>query len=46
MKASFIRVKRIRNGRFAYLLKEFIDDGEAEAIVLAVKSNSDLIIIG
>ncbi len=44
-KADFIRVVEISDKRLAEFLKEYIDDGEAESIVLAMENNADLIIL-
>ncbi len=43
--ASFIHVEKTRDERFASLLKEFIDGGEAEAIALALEVNADLLLV-
>ena len=34
MEASFMHVEKVRNMRLVALLEEFVDTGEAEAIVL------------
>ncbi len=45
MKASFIRVEKVRNTRLTALLEEFVDTGESEAIVLALERNADLLLV-
>ncbi len=45
MESSFIRVEKVRNMRPVALLEEFIDSGEAEAIVLALERNADLLLV-
>ena len=45
VKANFIRVERARNMRLVALLEEFVDTGEAEAIVLALERNADLLLV-
>jgi len=44
-RADFIRAEKIRDKRLASLLKEYVDDGEAEAIVLALEASADLILV-
>jgi len=39
LRAGFIRVEEVRDRRLAMLLKELVDDGEAEAITLALSSS-------
>ncbi len=43
-RAGFIRVKEVHDGRLVSLLEEFIDQDEAEAIVLALESGADLLL--
>ncbi len=38
-------MERAHNERLASLLKDFVDDGEAEAIVLALEVNADLLLV-
>jgi len=45
LRAGFIHVKKIHDVRFASLLKEFIDEGEAEATALALEVNADLLLV-
>ncbi len=45
MEASFILVEKVRNMRLIALLEEFVDTGEAEAIVLALERNADLLLV-
>jgi len=45
LRAGFIHVARVRNKRLALLLKEFVDEGEAEAITLALEVNADILLI-
>ncbi len=45
MEASFIHVEKVRNMRLVALLEEFVDTGEAEAIVLALERNADLLLV-
>ena len=45
VKANFICVERARNMRLVALLEEFVDTGEAEAIVLALERNADLLLV-
>jgi len=44
-RASFIHVEKARNKRLVSLLEEFVDRGEAEAIVLALELNADLLLV-
>ncbi len=44
-RARFIHVERVRSERLASLLKEFVDEGEAEAITLALEVNADILLI-
>jgi len=44
-RASFIRVEKVHNKRLVSLLEEFVDRGEAEAIVLALELNADLLLV-
>jgi len=41
----FIHVERVRNERLASLLKEFVDEGESEAIMLALEVNADILLV-
>jgi len=43
--AGFIHVKRVGNRRLVALFEEFVDEGEAEAIVLALEFNADLLLV-
>ena len=43
--AGFIHVGRAGNRRLVTLLEEFVDSGEAEAIVLALERNADLLLV-
>ncbi len=45
LRAEFIRVARVHNKRLTLLLKEFVDEGEAEAITLALEVNADVLLI-
>ncbi|MEB3765648.1 MAG: DUF3368 domain-containing protein [Desulfurococcales archaeon] len=45
MKAGFIHVEKVRNVRLVALLEEFVDTGEAEAIVLALERNAGLLLV-
>ncbi|ALU11850.1 hypothetical protein EYM_05385 [Ignicoccus islandicus DSM 13165] len=45
LRAGFIRVKEVRDRRLAMLLKELVDDGEAEAITLALEVDADVLLI-
>ena len=45
MRAGFIRVEEVHGKRLASLLKEFIDEDEAEAITLALEINADILLI-
>lgn len=44
-RADFIQVEKTYNKRLAALLEEFVDKGEAEAIVLALQLNADVVLI-
>jgi len=44
-RARFIHVERVRSERLASLLKEFVDDGEAEAIALALDISADILLV-
>jgi len=44
-KAGFIRVKKARNRRLVSLLEDFVDEGEAEAIALAMEVGADLLLL-
>jgi len=43
--ARFIRVEEVHDRRLALLLKELVDDGEAEAITLTLEVNADVALI-
>jgi len=45
LRADFIYVKGVRDERLAMLLEEFVDKGEAEAIVLALEVNANLLLV-
>jgi len=45
MEASFIHVEKVGNMRLVALLEEFVDTGEAEAIVLALERNANLLLV-
>ena len=45
VRSEFIYVARVRNKRLASLLKEFVDEGEAEAITLALEVNAGILLI-
>jgi len=44
-RARFIHVERVRSERLAFLLKEFVDDGEAEAIALALDISANILLV-
>jgi len=44
LKARFIHVEEMHRKRLALLFKEFVDDGEAEAITLALEINADILL--
>ncbi len=45
LRARFIHVERVRSGRLASLLKEFVDDGEAEAIALTLDISANILLV-
>ncbi len=45
VRAGFLHVERARNMGLVALLEEFIDTGEAEAIVLALELKADLLLV-
>ena len=45
VRADFIHVGRSGNRGLVALLEEFVDSGEAEAIVLALERNADLLLV-
>ncbi len=44
-RAIFIKTVNISDKKLIKFLKEYIDDGETESIVLAIENNADLIIL-
>ena len=45
LRSNFIYVKKVHNKRLALLLEEFVDEGEAEAITLALEVSTVLLLI-
>ena len=45
VRAGFIHVEEAGDKRLVALLEEFVDSGEAEAIVLALERNADLLLV-
>ena len=45
MRANFIHIGKAGNRRLVTLLEEFVDSGEAEAIVLALELNADILLV-
>jgi len=45
LRAEFIHVRKAGNKRLVSLLEEFVDKDEAEAIVLALELNVDLLLV-
>ncbi len=45
LRAGFIHMEKTGNKRLVALLEEFVDTGEAEAIVLALERNADLLLV-
>ena len=45
VRTGFIHVERVRSGRLASLLKEFVDEGEAEAIALALDVGDNILLV-
>ena len=45
VRTDFIHVGKAGNRRLVTLLEEFVDSGEAEAIVLALERNADLLLV-
>lgn len=45
LRADFVRVGKVCSRRLVSLLKEFIDEGEAEAAVLALEAKADLLLV-
>ncbi len=42
---GFIHVRKVHNKELVSLLREFVDEGEAEAIALALEANANLLLI-
>jgi len=45
LKSGFIHVKKIRDNALVFLLEEFIDKGKAEVITLALKVNTNILLV-
>jgi len=45
LRVEFIHVEKAGDGRLVALLEEFVDKGEAEAIVKALELNADLLLV-
>ncbi len=45
IRTDFIHVREVHNKKLALLLKEFVDESEAEVITLALEVNADLLLV-
>ena len=45
LRAGFIRVEEVHDRRLTMLLKELVDDGEAEAITLALEVDANVLLV-
>ncbi len=45
LRVEFIHVEKVSDRKLVALLKELVDRGEAEVIVLALELNSDLLLV-